>query len=137
MQTYLNKSETAWLYETKKWFSLYIRWECITSWVSKEKITEKVIWSLDELDRTFVEWGKKWSDKAYEKFYEIIERREEEKEEDWDFDDEDTASTLEEKEFSKEKIEEPKTDVETQRKKLLKNILEITIWWMILIFEMT
>ena len=86
MQTYLNKSETAWLYETKKWFSLYIRWECITSWISKEKITDKVIWSLDELDRVFVEGWKKWSDKAYEKFYELLNEREETEENDFDDD---------------------------------------------------
>jgi len=77
---YLDKTREIRLQETEKWYSLYVHWYCISSWVSKEKINKinNIEKALDEIEEAFEEWEKssrkEWFDNALEKFHEILER---------------------------------------------------------------
>jgi len=78
MQANFSNSKTVKLKETENWYSLYVDWQCVSSWVSKNKITEEVKNSLDEIKIAYEEWkkisNKKWFDNALEKYHEILER---------------------------------------------------------------
>jgi len=90
-QEFYNTTWTVKLYETRSWFSLRVFWNYISSWISKNKITEEVKNSLDEIEQAFLKWEtkNKWMKKAYKKFHEILNRWKEKIDEVIDFDDED------------------------------------------------
>jgi len=76
MQVYLSKSWKVKLKETENWYSLYVRWKCISSWIPKYKINVNVKKSLDEIEGAYLKWETESEkiENAYKKFHEVIER---------------------------------------------------------------
>jgi len=109
MQVIKSKSWRIKLKETENWFSLYVDWECVSSWVTKEKIKNEVKNSLDEIEQAYLKanpnWKtkEKWIKEAHNKFHDILDRYNNNKDEkvkdfdDWviDFDKDEDDNFLE------------------------------------------